>query len=492
MPTPPREAVRARPRADPPTTTGKRAPPAMAGHALNGGRHTAPHERSGSPYGDTKVRERMAEFLGGRAWPWATAVSVAGRGTNPDLGIPPSLPAEELDTLLETDQEVVRSLWDRSGLLVDLDIEYVNFDFAGEPYLAPERSFGLQRPVVRAVREVLAAFGIPALHLLSGRGHHFLWNVDRASEAYRRLVELGQPPPSLMGRYRMPHPPAGAAVDPDLGRAFAGLGLVVEYLGHRIRDLAAPESAIPVELGEIETSRETRGREIVAIDLSAYADPLPSRHVIVPFSRYLKPYRNRASIGEPVLRTLGDIFILPHPGGLEPVALRLMREPQGVLEVARTTRARIPEAGLAPGQGNGSSPPSSPCRFPGMVGLIEAYRRSPLARVHEEFYADEHDPPDIWHRTYDRTPVRDLPAPARAALARPNDLLLKPRMIYEVVRSLLTMGWHPRHVAGLIRSRYERPHGWGDRWYRDDAWSRADHYTRLFTGMLALDRGPEA
>lgn len=479
----------ARSMAHPLMASGNGVPLEIVGRALRRPRHANPPEASGSPYEDPAVRDRIAEFLGRGAWPWVTAVSVAGRGASPESGLGAPLPAEDVDVLLERNQEVVRSLWDRSGLVVDLDIEYVNFDFSGEPYLDPERSFGLQRPVVRAVREILGGFGIPALHILSGRGHHFLWSVDRTSEAYRRLTELGQPPPSLMGRYRLPHPPRGAPVEPDLGRAFAGLGLVVEYLGHRVRDLAAPESAIPVELGELETRRATRGREIVAIDLSAYADPLPSRHVTVPFSRYLKPYRNRASIGNDVVQGLGDIFTLPHPGGPESRALRLMREPEGVREVARGTGARIPEAALPQG---GSPPVRHPCRSAGMTGLIEAYRRSPLARVHEDFYSDTHDPPEIWHRTYDRAPIRDLPGPAHAALARPNDLLLKPRMIYEVVRTLLATGWHPRHVAGLIRSRYERPHGWGDRWYRDDAWSRADHYTRLFTGMVALHRGPEA
>jgi predicted phosphoribosyltransferase len=46
----------------------------------------------------------------------------------------------------------------------------VNFDYPAEPYLEPERSRELQRPVIRRLREHLLGYGIAPLHLLSGRG----------------------------------------------------------------------------------------------------------------------------------------------------------------------------------------------------------------------------------------------------------------------------------------------------------------------------------
>ncbi len=64
--------------------------------------------------------------------------------------------------------------------------------------------------------------------------------------------------------------------------------------------------------------------------------------------------------------------------------------------------------------------------------------------------------PDRWPQTYDRTPLDPLPPCARRILTQPNDALLKPAGIRHVVRSLLALGWHPRHIAGLIRSKYER------------------------------------
>ncbi len=123
---------------------------------------------------------------------------------------------------------------------------------------------------------------------------------------------------------------------------------------------------------------------------------------------------------------------------------------------------------------------------PGPVDLVEAYAASPTAAFHRWFYSQEHDPPDRWPQTYDRTPLDALPPCARRILVHPNDALLKPAGIRHVVRTLLALGWHPRHIAGLIRSKYERDFGWGHTFYRYDAAARADFYTRLFAGLIAV------
>jgi hypothetical protein len=126
----------------------------------------------------------------------------------------------------------------------------------------------------------------------------------------------------------------------------------------------------------------------------------------------------------------------------------------------------------------------------GMEDLIASYRASALASFHDRFYQDEHDPPEVWPQTYDRIPLDPLPACARRLLEQPNDWLLKPAGIQLLVRVLLSMGWSPRHIAGLIRSKYERDYGWGATWHQYDAATRADFYVRLFAGLIAtgLDR----
>ncbi|MBI2435849.1 MAG: hypothetical protein HYV26_23585, partial [Candidatus Hydrogenedentes bacterium] len=64
----------------------------------------------------------------------------------------------------------------------------------------------------------------------------------------------------------------------------------------------------------------------------------------------------------------------------------------------------------------------------------------------------------------------------------------QPAGIAQVVRGLLALGWHPRHIAGLIRSKYERDFGWGTRWYKENAGIRADFYTRVFAGLVYTGR----
>ena len=60
-----------------------------------------------------------------------------------------------------------------------------------------------------------------------------------------------------------------------------------------------------------------------------------------------------------------------------------------------------------------------------------------------------------------------------------------------VTRCLLAAKWHPRHIAGFIRSKFENPaFNWGVNWGDYVPAIRADFYTRLFAGQIAtgLDR----
>jgi hypothetical protein len=305
---------------------------------------------------------------------------------------------------------------------------------------------------------------------LSGRGHHFLWRVDRESTAIASLGHLGRVPDSLAAKYRQPQPPAGEIVEPDLGAAFAGLGLVLEFVAHHVLDVAGGLAEIPIELTAVETAPGQRGREVISVDLSEYGDPLSLRSARMPFSAYLKPQHYRTAWGDVVVESLPPLLMIPLHEMNEQEGLLAMRDVGQVLELARRASVQIPEQSR------------------GMEDLIASYRGSALASFHDRFYRDEHDPPEVWPQTYDRTPLDPLPACTRRLLEQPNDWLLKPAGIQLLVRVLLSMGWSPRHIAGLIRSKYERDHGWGATWYQYDAATRADFYVRLFAGLIATGR----
>ena len=183
-------------------------------------------------YKDPSVRERMCEFLGGADLKHATALYIAGTDGYSDYHV--QSPPADLPEYLEGALEVDRSLWDRESLIADIDLEYHNFDYPTAPWKDPERAFEMQQPVLDATRAVLAKAGIAPLILVSGRGFHLVWAVSRNAEAFGRLVALGHIPASLNTRYAQRCAPDGTRVDPELGAAFSGLGLIMEFVGHRV------------------------------------------------------------------------------------------------------------------------------------------------------------------------------------------------------------------------------------------------------------------
>jgi hypothetical protein len=150
--------------------------------------------------------------------------------------------------------------------------------------------------------------------------------------------------------------------------------------------------------------------------------------------------------------------------------LRVMHDINQVSELAERATAQIPDQSQA------------------TESLISSYQGSPLRRFHDWFYSQEHEPSENWPHTYDSTPFNLLPSCARHILEHPNDLLLRPGNIERIVRVMLALGWHPRQIAGLVRSRFERDHGWGEMWAGYDPATRADFYTRIFAGLFATGR----
>jgi hypothetical protein len=124
-------------------------------------------------------------------------------------------------------------------------------------------------------------------------------------------------------------------------------------------------------------------------------------------------------------------------------ALHVMRDPEAVAELAECASGVVPECST------------------GMEQLISSYVASPLARFHRDFYSTGPDPPDTWLETYNRTDLGALPPCARFILEHPNDPLIKPSGMRRIVAVFLPLGWHLRHIAGLIQSKFERDYAWG-------------------------------
>lgn len=414
--------------------------------------------------GNASVRARIVDFFGNAVHDERPAVFLAV-GTENGSRYREALPVEELTSWLDRGVEINRSLWDRESLICHFDIEYVNFDDGAYAFQNEARIFDLQQPVLMAAEKFLAAHGIHPLKLMTGRGYHLVWRVARDSKAFAELAELGHVSASLKRLYATELGPTGERVTQELGAAFAGLGLLMEFVAGEVKSLASSQCELPVELGAIETGGGVHGREMISLDITEYADPLSSRVMRAPFSVYLKPDQQRRLMGDEIVDSLPPLVVIPTDGLTMAEAFAVRHDRDAAARLAKTSSAEIPDASRA------------------MKRLVKAYRRSRLAAFHTEFYSQEHDAPALWPETYDCTPLEALPPCARLILERPNDLLLRPSCVLRVVRVMLSLGWHPRHIAGLIRSKYEREHDWGDQWRGYDPATRADFYARVFAGM---------
>jgi hypothetical protein len=416
-------------------------------------------------YRNPNVRNRIRDFIENSS----NGTSAAEFISASDQAAPPpskSYSLGALDLLLASGFEICRSLWDRDALIADFDIEYVNFDNPAEAFLEPERVFGIQQPVVETIEQLLREYDIRPLHVLSGRGHHFVWRIEQNSDEFKKLSALGRGPRSLWETEAQRHPPNARAVPIELARAFAGLGLVMEFLAHRLKQIAVPHTKIPVELTAVEVGPSEHGREMISIDISEYGDPLFSRMIRTPFSVYLKPWQQPWGFDVDVLANLQPLFVIPLQGIDWRQGISTMRNSRLAAELAEHSSTKIPDGTRGTGK------------------LLQHYNKSKLAEFHAFFYSQEQHPAELWPETYDRQPLEILPACARVALEQPNDLLLRPAFIRRLVRVMLALGWHPRHIAGLICSKYRRDFNW-TQFVNVDPATRADFYTRVFSGLFA-------
>jgi hypothetical protein len=417
-------------------------------------------------YANWAVRARITEFLGGKSnGSNPTAVCFATADEEKHLPSDPR-PLGELSASLHHNLEIFRSLWDRESLLADLDIEYVNFDCPVQSYIEFERTFALQEPLRREIQKTLLSYGIAPLHLLSGRGHHFLWRIRRDSDCFARLGHLGRMPPSLAGRYDEKTSRSGQKIDHGLGNAFIGLGRIIEYFAAEIKKRTAPTPKLPIELSAIEVGPGERGREMIAFDISQYADPLYARFTRAAYSRYLKIPQESGSTTDGAGLSLPPLFVVPLYEMNINEALHVMRDPKAVIALASYAPAKIPECS------------------DGTVNLLNSYLSSELAEFHCDFYSEEPDPPERWPETYDRMDFNRLPPCIQSLLQNPNDFLIRPSSMRRVVLTLLSLGWHPRHISGLIQSRFEHDFGWDNYWNNYDPATRAEFFTRVFAGLF--------
>lgn len=413
-------------------------------------------------YRSDAVRARIAEYGGGRPDDPSSlsAVSLAGYGGarrlhEPD-GAPVTLPLTAWQRLLDDGADLCRSLADRVGTLVLLDVDYANHDDPSEPYRDPARTFQRLEPVHRAAREAFEAHGVRPLVLMTGRGYHFVVKAVRGTPLHAALVSVGFLGASLRSRYERLAAQTGVSVV-ESGSAHEGAGRLLEHLAHEVMRAVDGRTEVPVTLVDIPPEG---GGPFICLDLTAYADPLFTRNTRCAFSSNQKALMQDLD-AHPAL-----VLTLPRHDEALADLLRARGDPQRARELATGADARIPAA-------------------LGGAEWASAYTVSALARFHRYLDAGPEVDPQTWSATYDALDLSTIPPCAAFALSQPNPALLTPGWLRTVALALWAQGWHPRSIAGLVRSKYARPLGWADYWERYDAESRARFYVRVSCGALA-------
>ena len=451
-------------------TTAESPAPRTGGEALfrRGSDTLEPWERVRSYYRSRAVRNRILEYCGAADSGVSTAWEMAGYGGAHHLieedGSPVVYsPPEPLERLLDEGADVARCLGDDRGSLVLLDVDYMNHEDPAEAYRDPALCFETLEPVYRAVTGWFRSYGLRPLSVLTRQGYHFIGRVSLESPAHAVLASMGRIGEPLRAKYLA----LERANVLRMGRAHEMIGRLLEYAGHAI--IAALREAgfdVPMTLADVPPQR---GGRFVCLDLSAYADPLYRRFARTAYSSHQKAVLTGLPVPTPIT------FCLPRRRRRLSTLLRARENPYEARELAEEDHTVIPPFGGR-----------------GVLRWIEDYRRSRLASFHALFYGGSHDDPKDWPQTYDRLDLRALEADAARALESPNPELLSPSSMRAVALGLWEKGWHPRSIAGLIRSKFERDYGWGAYWYRYDAAARADFYVRVLCGELLSGDGREA
>jgi hypothetical protein len=427
-------------------------------------------------YRRVAVHERIRQYCGGGGSRPLTCQRLTA--LRPDQPMPmwetaSTYPADALDDLLAAGADIARSLWDTQHLLFHLDLDYHNVDEPSEPFTHPVEVFFKLEPVYRACRRVLAHFGLAPLALMTGRGYHFTGRIPLGNVVVDRLAALAHDTPAWHATLPERQPWATLnALDERHARAYVGIGLIVEYLAHLILRQASRHSSIPVVFNGTDVGAGEHGRECASLDFSYAGDPLDIRYIRAAFSTY-QLHEFRPDIFGTRASSLPPTVAVPRANGSFARLATEARLPAVAARLAARSDTRLPLVA------------------DGVARLLTDYLASPLAAFHEQFYVTKPVPPETWAETYDQLDTHDLPPCVAWPLHEPNDLLLQPARLQHLTRGLIAQGWQPRHIAGLVHSRYAQDHRWGPRWSRMDPQTRAEFDVRVFAGLIAtgLDGG---
>ncbi len=414
-----------------------------------------------SYYRSSSVRHRLSEACGGQDGSpdsfssWSLAAFGGARRRFEVDGGPVPFGNADFSSILDEGADLCRSLADRGGTLIVLDVDYVSPDNAIEAYSSPAMVFRRLEPVHQAVLQFFRAHGLEPRAIGTGRGYHYSLRAPLGSAFRSKLVAIGSAGVRTLPRVRPPQLSPMTVL--DMEHAHEGAGRLLEHIAHRLMHRLRGATEVPVTLADVPPPG--RG-PFICLDLSAHGDPLFTRHIRCAFST-----NQKAGIME-----LPGVppFTVALSRRDEPLAMFLSarRDPTGATCWAAMGRATIPDVSEA-------------------GTLLMDYENGAVARFHHEFDSGPAELSSSWPTRQDEFEVADLPACMSTPFANPNPLLLRPSCLRSVALGMLGLGESPRAIADAVSVVYREEHGWQPPFSHYDAARRANFYVRVLCGALA-------
>lgn len=435
-------------------------------------------------YHHPAIRNNLHSFFSGCNW-FLTGGSHYSR--DPNWGKDPAVkvfPISELDNRLGQGPDIFRPLATRNGVLGVLDIEYYNWDKKTLFLPAEEKEFGMRDKIFREqlepIYQILSqTFGEECIIDTTWSGYHLLTEIWKHSSVYDLLFELGKSwredgtprclEKQLIAAYNEIHQDdlkRNQGTDLDDGVVYQQFGRVLEFLSHQIVPQVQGKVSLPVTICD---STE----ECLSLDLSQYADPVYMRIIRSVFSSWDKHNQIESlsqMVGKPpfldVVRRygayenseLGQVFSLAQDYGR-------------AAEYNQQFSNGIPRAGKK------------------TLALIEQYAQSKLYTFHQEFDKVEHDITDEKYKLakFDHALSWDI----REMMEYPNPTLLQPRNLKRLTEELMSKGWHPKHIGGMLAGRYEAEgKGWDKKyWSKYNPRTRANFWARTYAALALREKG---
>jgi len=423
-------------------------------------------------YHNDNVRERIREFCGGDQFTCEYLVGfgeyLARNGYHRPLRL--TNRTDDLPGLMEEGLDIFRSVWDWKATLAIWDIEYFNLDTWYNLYRDQLTYFKLMEPVYRIIENIFKEYGIPHINDSTSSGYHFISLIPFKSSIHRKLERIGYLEDSLREKYSLTpkvDKKGRRPISLRAARGYSGIGRLHEFLSHLVIRRSRGESPLPVTISDTAVGRTFRGREGLSLDITQYADPLYMRDIRTTFSTHQKHKVYLGKVGGRIARELPVYATLPRKNLSYRELFALRKDLRGAARYASQCSGVIPDASR------------------GWERMIRDYRASSLFAFHQEFDRVTHQPPARWSKTYWRLNLDNIPRCAANAIRNANWGLLNPTSIQTLCRVLFAIGWHPKHIAGLIRSNYETRPGWKINWQKYDAETRANFWGRVYCGMIA-------